>query len=103
MKVTVAFTLDKISDGLNRALPALIITMFMMIIASLEADSSEMIANFALASSIFFAALSAVLIWGEMDHNRTPFWQNMAVIFFAVGFLFFIITIFAFYYEIIFG
>ena len=103
MKVTVAFMYDKISDGLNRALPALIICMFMMVIASLEAESSDLIANFALASSIFFAALSAVLIWGEMDHNRTPFWQNLAVIFFAVGFLFFIITIFAFYYEIIFG
>jgi len=38
-----------------------------------------------------------------MDHNRAPFWQNLAVIFFATGFLLFIITIFGFYYEIFFG
>lgn len=103
MKVTVAYVYEKISDGMTRALPALITAMFMMVIAALTADEKEVVANFALASSICFAALSAFFIWGEMDHNRTPFWQNLAVLFFAFGFFFFIITIFAFYYEIIFG
>jgi hypothetical protein len=103
MKVTIPFVYDKIAEGLNRALPALIIAMFMMVIASLESGKDGLVVNFALGSSICFAALSAFLIWEEMDHKRTPFWQNLAVIFFATGFLLFILTIFSFYYEIIFG
>jgi len=103
MKLTVDFMYEKITEGLNRALPALIMAMFMMVIAALESDDAEMVANFALGSSISFAALSAFLIWGPMDHNRSTIWLNLAVIFFATGFALFIVTIFAFYYEIIFG
>ncbi len=103
MKLSVPFVYTNIVEGLQRALPSLIIAMFMMVIASLESNDSTVITNFALGSSICFAALSAFLIWGPMDHNRAPFWQNLAVIFFATGFLLFIITIFGFYYEIFFG
>jgi hypothetical protein len=103
MKVTVAFVYEKLAEGMDRALPALITAMFMMVIAALTTDEKEIVANFALASSICFAALAGFFIWGAMDHNRTPFWQNLAVIFFAAGFLFFIITIFAFYFEMMFG
>ena len=103
MNVTFAYVYEKLSEGMTRALPALITAMFMMVIAGLTMDDAELVANFALASSICFAALSAFFIWGEIDHNRTPFWQNLAVIFFAIGFFFFIITIVAFYFTIIFG
>lgn len=103
MNVTFAYMYDKLSEGMQRALPALITAMFMMVVAALTSEDAPIVANFALVSSICFAALSAFFIWGEMDHNRTPFWQNLAVLFFAFGFFFFIITIVAFYYQIIFG
>ena len=99
MKLTADYVFDEINRGLNRALPALIITMFMMIIASMHSDGTDLVWFSAAGSSICFAALSGFLIWGPIDRNRRPFWQILAVIFFALGFLLFIITLFAFYYD----
>jgi hypothetical protein len=103
MKLTVEYVYNEITDGLNRALPAIIMAMFMMVIASLQTPEAELVTNFAVGSSICFSALSAFLIWGPIDKSRLHIWQNLAVIFFATGFALFIITIFAFYYETFFG
>lgn len=101
MELTADYVFEEITKGLNRALPSLIIAMFMMVIASIE--GSDVVKYFAMGCSISFASLSAFLIWGPIDRNRRSLWQNLAIIFFGFGFGLFIITIFAFYFEIIFG
>lgn len=102
MKLTVEYMYDEIVDGLNRALPSLIIAMFMMVIAFLTSNESDVVTNLAMGSSICFAALSAFLIWGPIHKTKSHFWRNLAVIFFGTGFLLFILAILAFYYEIFF-